>query len=258
MEKSLPKVTVIGMSYNDLPHLKQSAATILQQDYENLEYVVVDGGSTDGSVEFLAKVEEKMKDRPGGTMKWVSEPDKGLYHALDKGIAMCTGDIIGIMNERFANTHVLSDMVDIIQREGTDGVHGAMDYIDEKGRVVRRWRMGKGNLNTGWMAAHPTMYLKKEVFETYGDYKIDYRIAADYEFMIRILKDGKVRLSYLPQVQVHMFHGASSTSTGNIGGYMGSLKELYRALRENDMPHPAWTAFRRTLITLYQFVPGKR
>ena len=109
MGSDKPKVTVIGMSYNDLPHLKQSAATILQQDYENLEYVVVDGGSTDGSVEFLSKVEDKMKKRPGGTMKWVSEPDKGLYHALDKGIAMADGDIIGIMNERFAHTHVLSD-----------------------------------------------------------------------------------------------------------------------------------------------------
>lgn len=258
MDSNKPKVTVIGMSYNDLPHLKQSAATILQQDYENLEYVVVDGGSTDGSVEFLSVVEKKMKDRPGGSMKWVSEPDKGLYHALDKGIAMASGDIIGIMNERFANTHVLTDMVDIIQREGTDGVHSAMDYIDENGRVVRRWRMGKGSLNTGWMAAHPTMYLKKEIFEKYGDYKIDYRIAADYEFMIRILKEGEVKLSYIPDVLVHMFHGENSTSTGSIKGYIGSLKELTRALKENDMPHPYVTAMLRTFITLYQFVPGNR
>ena len=198
-----PKVSIITMTYNDCAHLEKCVTQILKQDYENIEYIIVDGGSSDGTHEIIQKAAQQLGDK----LKWVSEPDEGLYDALNKGI--------------------------------------------------RKWRMGAGTakkLRWGWMPGHPTLYVKREVYETYGFYKTDYKIAADYEFMIRILKEDKVRLSYIPRVLVHMFHGEESASTGGLKSYLASFGEGMRALRENHMPHPFITTLRRTCMVLRQFV----
>ncbi len=245
----MQKVSVITMTYNDRVHLEQCAQQILNQDYDNLEYIVVDGGSTDGTVEFLVQIRDRFPEK----VTFVSETDHGLYDALNKGIAMATGDVIGLMCDEFADEHVISKMVRIMEKEQTDGVHGNIDYVSGE-KVVRRWRMGQGSIRSGWMPGHPTLYLKREVFETYGNYKINYKIAADYEFMIRILKDKKVKLSYIDEVLVKMFHGEDSTSTGGLSNYIQSLKEGHRALKENNVKM-AWTIdFCRIIRVLLQFV----
>lgn len=251
----MQKVSVITMTYNDCAHLQKCAAQILKQDYENLEYIIVDGGSTDGSLEVIRQIADKMGDR----LKWVSEPDGGLYDALNKGIGMATGDIVGIMCDEFAHDHVLSRMVEVMEKEQTDGVHGDVNYVNGE-EIVRKWRMGYGkgrkSIRKGWMPAHPTLYLKKEIYETYGLYKTNYKIAADYEFMIRIIKDDKVELSYINEVLVHMFHGENSTSTGGFSNYLNSLKEGHRALKENHISF-AWVIdCKRILRVLGQF--GKK
>lgn len=245
----MQKVSVITMTYNDRIHLEKCAEKVLKQNYDNLEYIVVDGGSTDGTPEFLAQLKEKHGDR----VIWVSEPDKGLYDALNKGIRMASGDIVGLMCDEFADEGVVSRMVSIIEKEKTDGVHGNINYMSGD-KVIRRWRMGRGTIRTGWMPGHPTLYLKKEIYEAYGLYKTDYKIAADYEFMIRILKDKKVKLSYMDEVLVHMFHGEESTSTGGFGNYVRSLKEGHRALKENHVAF-AWSVdVCRIIRVLIQFV----
>ena len=247
-----PKVSIITMTYNDCAHLEKCVTQILKQDYENIEYIIVDGGSSDGTHEIIQKAAQQLGDK----LKWVSESDEGLYDALNKGIRMATGAIVGLMCDEFADAHVLSDMVRQMQRDGTDGVHGDIDYMAD-GKVIRKWRMGAGTakkLRWGWMPGHPTLYVKREVYETYGFYKTDYKIAADYEFMIRILKEDKVRLSYIPRVLVHMFHGEESASTGGLKSYLASFGEGMRALRENHMPHPFITTLRRTCMVLRQFV----
>lgn len=248
----MQKVSVITMTYNDISHLEKSTAQILKQDYENLEYIIVDGGSTDGTTELIGRLAGELGER----LKWISEPDEGLYDALNKGISMATGDIIGIMCDEFADTHVVTRMVETMEREQTDGVHGDVNYVDGE-KIVRKWRMGPGggmkSIRRGWMPAHPTLYLKKEVYETYGLYKINYKIAADYEFMIRILKDDKVRLSYIDDVLVHMFHGENSTSTGGALSYLHSLQEGHRALKENGIPLAWITDARRIVRVLGQF-----
>lgn len=248
----MQKVSIITMSYNDLAHLRECVAGILKQDYERIEYIIVDGGSTDGSREFIMETAEKLGER----CKWVSEPDRGLYDALNKGIRMASGDIIGIMNDCFANESVVSKMVATIEREGTDGVHGDINYVSG-GRVVRRWRMGRGSIRTGWQVGHPTLYLKREVYETYGYYKIDLKIAADYEFMIRILKDGKVKLSYIDEVLVNMFHGENSTSTGGVRNYIRSLQDGHRALTENGIRFAWFTDICRIVRFALQFIGEK-
>lgn len=244
----MQKVSVITMTYNDRKHLEKCAAKVLKQNYDNLEYIVVDGGSADGTVEFLAQLKETYGDK----VIWVSEPDKGLYDALNKGIRMATGDIIGLMCDEFADEHVLGRMVETMEKEQADGVHGDLDYVQD-GKVVRKWRMGNGTVNQGWMPAHPTLYLKREIYETYGVYKTNYKIAADYEFVIRILKSGKTKLAYMPDVLVHMYHGENSASTGSLKSYVNSFLEARRALIENGMPHPMLTCIRRTLRVLAQF-----
>lgn len=247
------KVSVITTTFQDLKHLEAVVDGIKKQDYDNIEYIIVDGASKDGTVEFLRELERECEGRPGLELKWISEPDHGIYDAINKGIDMATGDVIGVMFDRFAASDVLSRMMQIMDREGTDGVHGDLDYVDESGKAVRRWVMGnEKTIRDGWMPAHPTLYLKKEVYEKYGRYKTDYRIAADYEFMVRILQDGTVRLSYIPEVLVYMFYGG--TSSGGLGSYIASFRESERALKENHVPHPFRICTKRTIKVLVQFV----
>lgn len=245
----MQKVSVITMTYNDCENLRKCVKQILAQDYEEMEYIIVDGGSTDGTMEVILEAKEVLKDR----LIWVSEPDKGLYDALNKGIKMATGDIVGIMCDEFASPQIVSKMVKAIEESSCDGVHGNINYVDGD-RIVRKWRMGQGTIRTGWMPGHPTLYLKREVYEQYGLYKIDYKIAADYEFMIRILKDQKVKLAYIDEVLVHMFHGDNSTSTGGLSNYIASLKEGHRALKENKVPFAFVTDFIRIVRVVLQFL----
>ena len=180
--KSLPKVSVITTTYNDAANLKRIMEQVAGQDYENLEYIIVDGGSTDGTKELIERIQKRLP----GKVRWISEPDQGIYDALNKGIRLATGDIIGCCFDRFADKNVLSRMVEVMEREKTDGVHGDLYYMDGE-RIVRRWHQGQGSIRSGWMPGHPTLYLRREVYETFGGYKTNYRIAADYEFMVRIL-----------------------------------------------------------------------
>lgn len=242
-----PKVSIVTTTYNDKESLKKTICQVRQQDYENLEYIIVDGGSSDGTLEVI----EEAKKEFGERLLWISEPDKGIYDALNKGLQMASGDILGCCFDQFAKRDVISKMVDVILREGTDGVHGDLCYMDGE-QVVRKWHQGQGKIRYGWMPGHPTLYLRREVYERFGYYKTDYRISADYEFMIRILKDRQVKLSYLPEVLVYMAHGG--TSTNSLGAYLEGMKEGHRALIENGVKAPWFTDLCRTLRVLAQFV----
>ena len=241
-----PKVSIITTTYNDKENLKKIIAQVKNQDYANIEYVIVDGGSTDGTLEVIAEAEEYF----GSRLKWISEKDKGIYDAINKGIRLSTGDILGCCFDQYAGPDVISKMVAIMEKEGTDGVHGDLYYM-EGDKVVRYWHQGQGNIRFGWMPGHPTLYLRKSVYDKYGLYKTDYRISADYEFMIRILKDDKVKLSYLPEVLIYMSHGG--TSTNSLGAYLAGMEEGHRALRENGVRFAWFTDLCRTLRVLAQF-----
>lgn len=245
--KTLPKVSVITTTYNDAANLRMIMEQVAEQDYENLEYIIVDGGSTDETLELIRQMEERLP----GQVQWISEKDNGIYDAINKGIRLATGDIIGCCFDRYADEGVISRMVSIMELEGTDGVHGDLCYMDGD-RVVRRWHQGQGNIRSGWMPGHPTLYLRRAVYERFGLYKTDYRIAADYEFMVRILYRNQVTLSYLPELLIYMSHGG--TSTGSIGAYVESLKEGHRALKENGVPFAWVTDLCRIMRVLVQFV----
>ena len=243
----MKKVSIITTTYNDSAALRKTVEQIKAQDYPNIEYIIVDGKSSDDTMDVIKEAAEHFGDR----FRWISEKDKGIYDAINKGLRLATGDYIGLCFDQFAGNDVISKMVAIMEKEGTDGVHGDLDYMDGD-QIIRKWRQGQGNIRTGWMPGHPTLYLKKEVYDKYGFYKTDYRISADYEFMIRILKDGKVKLSYIPEVLIKMAHGG--TSTKSLSAYLEGMKEGNRALRENGVKFAFVTDMLRVLRVLKQFI----
>ncbi|WP_099469141.1 glycosyltransferase family 2 protein [Konateibacter massiliensis] len=242
-----PKVSIITTTYNDLDNLKRIIALVKQQDYENIEHIIVDGSSTDGTVEYLTELDKQ----EAGAIKWMSEKDNGIFDAINKGIKLSSGDIIGTCFDEFTKSTVISQMVNIMEKEKTDGVHADLLYMEGE-KVVRTWKQGQGNIRFGWMPGHPTLYLKKEVYEKYGVYKPYYKVSADYEYMIRILKDKQVILSYIPEVLIKMSHGG--TSTNGLKAYIRSLKEGHMALKENKIRFAWFTDCCRTARVLLQFV----
>lgn len=244
---TFPKVSVVTTTYNDIENLKRILAEVKKQTYPNIEHIIVDGGSTDGTVELLKELEEKEP----GRISWMSEKDNGIYDAINKGIRMATGDIVGCCFDRYADEGVLMRMVETMEKEGTDGVHGDLCYMDGD-RIVRKWHQGQGVIRSGWMPGHPTLYLKKEVYDRFGLYRTDYRISGDYEFMVRILYRKEVTLSYLPEILIYMSHGG--TSTNSLGAYVESMMEGHRALVENHVPFAWVTDLCRVVRVLSQFV----
>ena len=244
---TFPKVSVVTTTYNDIENLKRILAEVKKQTYPNIEHIIVDGGSTDGTVDLLKELEEKEP----GRISWMSEKDNGIYDAINKGICMATGEIVGCCFDRYADEVVLMRMVEIMEKEGTDGVHGDLCYMDGD-RIVRKWHQGQGVIRSGWMPGHPTLYLKKEVYDRFGLYRPDYRSSGDYEFMVRILYRKEVTLSYLPEILIYMSHGG--TSTNSLGAYVESMMEGHRALVENHVPFAWVTDLCRVVRVLSQFV----
>ena len=152
----MKKVSIITTTYNDSAALRKTVKQIEAQDYPNIEYIIVDGASTDDTMEVIKEAEQSFGER----LIWISEKDKGIYDAINKGLKLATGDYIGLCFDQFAGTDVISKMVAVMEKEGTDGVHGDLNYMDGD-KIVRKWRQGQGNIRTGWMPGHPTLYLKR-------------------------------------------------------------------------------------------------
>ncbi len=246
------KVSLLVTVYNVEKNLPITLAGIEEQEYPDIEAVVVDGGSTDGTVELIQDFAARTKGRQGFSVRWVSEPDDGLYDAMNKAFRMSTGDVVAVCNDRLCKPNAVSKMMTALQQGGAAcvGVHADLVYVEGE-RVIREWRMGQGRIAQGWMPGHPTLFLRRAVYEKYGLYDTSYRCAADYEFMVRFLKEPENKLAYVPEILVAMFYGG--TSNAGLSNYLLSFKEGYLALRKNGVPHPLWITLRRTLRVLAQF-----
>lgn len=255
------KVSLILTTFNNQENLPKTLESIEMQDYPLIEIVIKDGGSKDDTISII----EKYKNKSHFEVKYTSCPDTGIYDAMNQGYAMSTGDVIAFFNDRFLVKDAVSKMMKAIYDEEDDGVkslkntdshivgaHADLVYANGD-EVVRYWRMGpQKSIYTGWLPGHPTMYLKREIYEKYGLYNTGYRISADYEFMIRYLKDKENRLAYVPETLISMYYGGTSNST--LGSYIESLIEGHRALTSNGI-HPAFIVDGiRTLRVLWQFV----
>ena len=256
------KVSLIMTTYNCAEHIEGTLQSALAQDYPNLEIVIADGGSTDGTVDVIRRYANAAKTaqqagKANTVISWRSEKDKGIYGGMNRAIERSAGEILAVFNDLFTRKDAVSLMVEAIHRgddlygaEHCIGAHADLAYM-EGNRVVRKWVMGDGRIQDGWLPAHPAMYLKRSVYERYGLYDLSYASSSDYEFMVRVLKDPNNRLAYLHEELIHMYYGG--TSSAGLSGYGRNVREAYQALRKNKIPHAWIIILRRVLRTLQQF-----
>jgi glycosyltransferase involved in cell wall biosynthesis len=210
---------------------------------------VIDGGSTDNTAQIIAKYKDKVDI-------FISEPDRGVYDAMNKGIAYATGDIIGTLNadDYYADDDVLNDVIAAFAKQEYNILYGDLDYIDHSGKTIRKWRSGKyksGMFNWGWMPPHPTFYCRRKLFEELGAYKLDYGSAADYELMLRFIHSNKTGVYYLNKVMVKMVTGGISNK--NIGNRVKAIRYDLKAMRNNNILLPVVTILFKPLRKISQF-----
>ena len=227
------KISVITAVYNRVDTIGQAVRSVKTQTWQEVEHVVIDGASTDGTVQVLQSC---LNDR----VVWVSEPDNGIYDALNKGLARATGDVVGFMHsdDFFADDHVLARVAAAFSDPEVDAVYGDLDYVakDDTSHIIRRWRSGEyypARLSRGWMPPHPTLYLRRSVIDRWGGYDTRFRIAADYDAILRYFGQGQIRAAYIPDVLVKMRVGGESNRS--LAKVWLKTREDYAALRRNGV-----------------------
>lgn len=207
------KVTIITSCFNRESTIGQAIESVLAQDYPDIEYLIVDGASCDNSLSVIKHYKEEKR-----IAKIVSEPDNGMYEAINKGIRLASGDVVGLLHsdDFFYNTHVISDIVRIFNETGADIVYGNGLYVDAvcTDKVVRNWVSGcyhRWKVRLGWLPLHPTVYIRREVLNRCGLYDESYKIASDSDFLVRYLYENKLHVEYLNKYFVKMRMGGLST-----------------------------------------------
>ncbi len=245
------KVSLITVTYNAEKYLAHCIDSIQKQTYKNIEHIVVDGNSKDDTVAIIKSYGNKID-------KWISEPDRGMYDAINKGIAMATGDVIGVLNsdDMLFSDEVIENIVQTFETEKVDSVYGDLQYVDPEvtPRVFRTWKGRKYDRNLfkmGWMPGHPTFYIKKSLIGKFGGYENHYFTAADYEFMARYLFKHKISSFYLPKFIVNMRRGGASNN--NISHRFRANRRDYLAMKQNAIPLPFLVSILKPLIKLHQY-----
>lgn len=245
------KVSVITVCYNRKATIKQSINSVLDQDYPDIEYIIIDGNSSDGTQAIIESYSDKITH-------YISEPDKGMYDAINKGLKIATGDIIGLMHsdDVFYDRSVVSKIVNTFLMSATaDAVYGNGIYVtnDAKEKIVRNKIGGEYNfkkLKSGWLPLHPTVYIKKSIIEKYGNYSLDFKIASDTEFLLRYLFKHKINIVYMNEYVVKMKMGGLSTDYKRV---LDVLSEDYEIYKYHNIP--AFRAvFQKKVLALTQYL----
>lgn len=226
-------VSIITIAFNSAQTIRDTLTSVLSQSYSNIEYIIIDGASNDATVRIVKEYEPMFN----GRLKWVSEPDKGLYDAMNKGIKMATGDVIGILNsdDLFYDSNVLRDIA-LAFDENTDALFGNLYFVksDDVHCIVRAWKGSTySSFKKGWHPAHPTFYVRREVYEKYGGFDTSFDVSADFELMLRFIEKNRIRTKYLDRYMVKMRMGGESTR--NIANIIKGNRNIIRAFRKNDI-----------------------
>ena len=249
------KISIVTTTYNSAKTVEETIQSVLSQDYEDFEHIFVDGVSKDDTLRIIEKYREQYK----GRLKIISEPDKGIYDAMNKGIKMATGDVIGLLNsdDKYANNSVLSTIAKTIEEKNCDGIHGNLLFMDAETmtKPQRKWITKSTNIRTGNITAHPTLYLKRKVYDKLGLYNLKYKIVADYDFMVKLLLDKDIKLVHINKYLIHMRVGG--TSTEGLKGYIRNLKESYLVLKDNKVRFALFISFLRIIKTIGQMIKAK-
>lgn len=243
------KISIITVTFNNKEYIEDCIRSVINQDYENIEYIVIDGGSTDGTIDIIKTYEDKIN-------LWISEADRGIYDAINKGINMSSGDIVGILHsdDMYIDRGVIGSIVREFGKQ-VDSVYADLVYVERNNpeKVVRYYDSSVFRISKfayGWMPAHPTCFIKKNVYDKYGLYKTDYIIAADYELLVRFYAKHGVSYSYLPKVIVKMRSGGLSTR--NFKSNVILNREIVRACRENGIETNIFKVYSKYFVKLFQ------
>ena len=244
------KISIVTVCYNAESTILDCIKSVFEQDYKNIEYIIIDGGSTDKTVEFVLGYS-------GQLTHFVSEPDNGIYDAINKGIKMASGDIVGILNadDYFPESNVLATIAETFTQTGADVVYGNLDYVNTHGRILRKWRSGnfkQRNFRLGWMPPHPTFYCKRDLFKRYGFYSLDFGTAGDYELMLRFLYVNSPKVSYINKVLVKMRVGGQSNQ--NLESRKKAMANDLKAMRLHGISVPLLTLFLKPARKLTQYL----
>ena len=250
-----PWISVITVCLNNKMTISDTIASVLTQTYFRIEYIIIDGGSTDGTVEIIKSCGTRIS-------KFISEPDKGIYDALNKGIRIASGDIIGILNsdDSFYDEKVIEKVAKTFEDYDMDAVFGDVQFVDpvKTSKVIRYFSSKHFNTSKfrfGFMPAHPSFYVKRELFEKLGCYKTDYKIAADFELLVRFLMVNQVRYKYLEMPFVSMRTGGVSNKTVRSNYTLN--KEIARACKENGIKTNYFFIYSKYLSKMFEFLGNK-
>jgi len=244
------KISIITITYNSAKTIQRALESVQSQTYQDIEHVIVDGASKDGTRELIEAYAKKHTN-----VRWISEPDKGIYNALNKGIHLATGDVIGFVHsdDILYAPDSISHIAEAFAQQDIQVVYGDLQYVRE-GKVTRRWHSNDFNpasLKYGWMCPHPTMYVRREVYQQVGDYDEWFSISADYDMILRIFKSG-FKTQYLPEVLVSMEVGGASNK--NTRARLSKTQEDFIALRKNHVGAGIFTVACKQLRKVKQFL----
>lgn len=245
------KVSIVTVTYNSAETIEDTIKSVLNQDYNNIEYIIIDGVSKDNTLEIVNKYKNKIA-------LIVSEKDKGIYDAIAKGIDKATGEVVVALNsdDMYASNDVISKVVELFKSSHADAVYGDLNYVDRNDttKTIRKWKSGnykKGHFLKGWMPPHPTFFVKKYCYAKYGSFNLSLRSAADYELMLRFIHKYEIKVAYLPKLIVNMRTGGQS----NV-----SFKNRFKANREdkkaweiNGLKPGLFTLIRKPLSKIKQY-----
>jgi glycosyltransferase involved in cell wall biosynthesis len=248
------KITIVTVSFNSSLTIEDTLNSVLSQTYPDIEYIVVDGNSQDKTINVIKTFEPLFT----GRMKWISEQDKGLYDAMNKGIQMATGDVIGIINsdDLFCDDRAIEKVIRVFEQNKTlNSVYADLYYVaqNDTDKIVRQWLTGaQRKFKYGWHPAHPTFYVRREIYEKYGLFNLDFKLAADFEIMLRFLEKYKISTFYLREPLVKMrLGGETNKSYKNI---FNQNLECVRAFIKNDLSvNKFMYPFYRIIPKLFQF-----
>lgn len=243
------KISIITVVYNNVNFIETNLKSIHSQSHKDIQHIIIDGSSTDGTIEYL-------KSDHGYPVNLVSEPDYGIYDAMNKGLSLAEGEVVGFLNsdDVYLDNTILEKISSIFTENDTDSVYGDLLYVDQSlENPVRSWKSGNyhvGIMEKGWMPPHPTFYVKRSIYENYGYFDTDYKISADYDLMLRFLHKNNISTYYIPEVLVKMRSGGRSFRPQN---YLLKYREDLRAMKNNNISNPYMCLVRKNLSKLPQF-----
>jgi glycosyltransferase involved in cell wall biosynthesis len=232
------KISLITVTFNSAETLRDTMQSVLNQTFKDIDYIIVDGNSKDGTLDIVKEFEPKFE----GRLRWVSEPDKGIYDAMNKGVRMAQGDVVGILNsdDFFASDHVLQTVADAFAgNPALEGVYADVRYVNwhDTTKTVRMFSgkdFKREKLCWGKMPAHPSFYVKRSCYDRFGLYSLDYPICSDYDMFVKMIWVGNINTLYINDVFVNMRSGG--TSSNGIRVHRKIMRERVRCVREHKMP----------------------